>query len=100
MTSSSRFLHGFSKTAGGDFLLEVILPSGTITGVFRNLIKHSIAVEGVVDKINWTVVSYVALETEVLELTLPNELNLNGLGINMDEKDGRVVLKIPRKTTR
>jgi hypothetical protein len=94
--TSSRFLHGFSRSSSGELLLEVILPAGSISGVFRHLDRRSIAVEGVIDRVKWTVVPDISLETEVIEIVLPPEFDAAHLGVHLNEADGRVVFKVPR----
>ena len=91
---SSRFLHAFSRSPGGDLLLEVLLPSGTVTGVFRHLDRRSVAVEGVIDKVKWTCVSDVPLETEVIELVLPRDFEASNVAVHVNEAEGRVVFKV------
>ena len=96
-SAACRFLHAFSTSPSGELLLEVVLPAGTITGVFRNLTRRSIALEGTIDRLKWTVVAEAPLETEVIELVIPAEFDISRLAVHLTEAEGRAVFKVPRE---
>ena len=91
----SRFLYGFAKI-GDSLLIEVVLPCGTICGIFRNISCNSLVVAGKVDQIKWTAVTpKEPPDEEILELAIPTEFHLPQLTIQ--KKNNTVIFKIPKK---
>ncbi len=93
---TARFLHNWTRT-DSDVLLEALLPSGSITGVFRNEKLRLIVLEGVVDKLDWSITQDNSSESasEVLKLIVPENYIFSQIGVSLDDKGDRVLLKLP-----
>ena len=93
---AARFLHNWIRT-DSDVFLEALLPSGSITGVFRNEKLRLIVLEGVVDKLDWSISQDNASESasEVLKLIVPENYIFSQIGVSLDAKGDRVLLKLP-----
>ena len=96
---TSRFVQHLVRSEN-EVLLEAILPGGSITGVFRNEKKRAIAIEGQIDKIEWTIFDNPANpEVDVLYLVIPDDYDFQQIGISLDAPKGRILLSLPITST-
>jgi hypothetical protein len=99
-SSSARFLHKTSRSQDA-FLLEVVLPGGSITHVFRNVLERRIVLQGAVDRVSWTLDNAAPGDEEIVhdivEFTIPKAYNFSDVNIIEKFHKGRVLLSFPRK---
>jgi hypothetical protein len=99
-SKSSSFLFRSSKTSEL-FLIEVILPGGSIKQVYRNTITRTLVIQGVVDRVKWTIPDtskhdpQIKEEVEILEIRIPMGFNFGNLGFVEKFSKGRVMFSFP-----
>jgi len=98
MSNSARFLHKTS-CAEEALLLEVVLPGGSITRIFRNVSERRIVLEGSVDRIKWTLDTDKrndAVVQDLVEFTIPKAFDFSQVSVIEKFNRGRVLLRFPR----
>ena len=82
-----------------EFLVEVVLPGGSITQVFRNCAPRCILVQGAVDRVKWSIqASENDIEMETVELRIPTEYDIEDLRFVEKFNKGRVLFSLPVRT--
>ena len=90
----SKFLHNWMRTDTAVFL-EVIIPGGNIIGVFRNLRDRLLVLEGNFDRVEWSISENKPSDSEVLKLLIPEDYNLQQMGVSLDPDRDRILFKLP-----
>lgn len=95
----ARFLHKTSRGTDDEFLLEVVLPGGSITQVFRNISERRLVLEGCVDRVKWSFddssSSRGDVPEDLVEFTIPKAYEFSDVDIIEKFRKGRALFRFP-----
>jgi hypothetical protein len=96
MSLASSFQYRTSKTSRY-FMVEVVLPGGSIKHVFRNIKSRTVLIQGAVDRVKWTLDSHgdKAEVLEHLEFTIPEAFSFMELQLVEKLEKGRILFSFP-----
>jgi hypothetical protein len=93
-TCPSNFVHRWIR-ADSASLLEIILPDGSLTGVFRNTGTRTLVVEGRMNRIEWLLSETSQPSAQVIKLIIPESYNFQIIGMSVQPELGRIILQLP-----
>ena len=78
-------------------MVEVVLPGGSIKQVFRNVKSRTILIQGVVDRVKWTIECEedIKLNSEHLEFTIPQGYDFTEVSLVEKLEKGRILFSFP-----